>query len=82
MKSFFGESNVYRLITVNEIKFDALSRPNNILFSVDSDYIKLIELVRKYPDLKEIEIKSASNFKNIIDRADDKYLPVLLKKKR
>ena len=34
LKSIFGESNVYRLITVNEIKFDALTRPNNIYFQM------------------------------------------------
>ena len=80
LKSTFGESNVYRLITVNEIKFDALSKPNNILFSDDSDYIKLIELVRKYPEVQEIEITSEDNLKSLIESDKESYLPILLRR--
>ena len=80
LKSTFGESNVYRLITVNEIKFDALSKPNNILFSDDSDYIKLIELVRKYPEIQEIEITSEEQLKSLIESDKESYLPILLRR--
>ena len=80
LKSTFGESNVYRLITVNEIKFDALSRPNNILFSDDSDYIKLIELVRKYPEVHEMEITSEDHLKSLIESDKGSYLPILLRR--
>ncbi len=80
LKSTFGESNVYRLITVNEIKFDALSRPNNILFSDDSDYIKLIELVRKYPEVQDMEITSEDNLKSLIESDKESYLPILLRR--
>lgn len=80
LKSTFGESNVYRLITVNEIKFDALSRPNNILFSDDSDYIKLIELVRKYPEVHDIEITSEDHLKSLIESDKESYLPILLRR--
>ena len=80
LKSTFGESNVYRLITVNEIKFDALSRPNNILFSDDSDYIKLIELVRKYPEVQDMEITSEDHFKSLIESDKESYLPILLRR--
>ena len=80
LKSIFGESNVYRLITVNEIKFDALSRPNNILFSDDSDYIKLIELVRKYPEVHEMEITSEDHLKSLIESDKESYLPILLRR--
>ena len=80
LKSTFGESNVYRLITVNEIKFDALSRPNNILFSDDSDYIKLIELVRKYPEVHDMEITSEDHLKSLIESDKESYLPILLRR--
>jgi NhaP-type Na+/H+ or K+/H+ antiporter len=80
LKSTFGESNVYRLITVNEIKFDALSRPNNILFSDDSDYIKLIELVRKYPEVHDMEITSEDHLKSLIESEKESYLPILLRR--
>ena len=68
LKSIFGESNVYRLITVNEIKLNALSKPQNILFSNDFDYIELIELVRKYPKVQEIKITSEDHLKSLIER--------------
>ena len=80
LKSTFGESNVYRLITVNEIKFDALSKPNNILFSDDSDYIKLIELVRKYPEVHDMEITSEDHLKSLIESDKESYLPILLRR--
>jgi len=79
-KSSFGESNVHRLITVNEIKFDALSRPNNILFSDDTDYIKLIELVRKYPSIKELDLSSEDQLKTLLDTEKNTYVPILLRR--
>ena len=41
LKSTFGESNVYRLITVNEIKFDALSRPKIFYFQMIQTILNL-----------------------------------------
>ncbi len=78
--SIFGDKNVFRLVTVNEIKLKALSRPTDILFSADSDYIKLIELVRKYPDLKEVEITSSNQLQNLLNNNDD-YIPILIRRK-
>ena len=81
LKSLFGESNVYRLITVNEIKLNALSKPKNILFSNNFDYIELIELVRKYPETQEIEITSEDHLKSLIENNNESYLPILLRRK-
>jgi hypothetical protein len=81
LKNLIGENNVHRLITVNEIKFDALSRPSNILFSNDTDYIKLIELVRKYPDVKEYALNSTVELQNILKENKDSYIPLLLRRK-
>ena len=57
-----------------------LSRPNNILFSDDSDYIKLIELVRKYPKVQEIEITSEDHLKSLIEYDKESYLPILVRR--
>ena len=65
-KSILGESSIYRLITVNEIKFDALSRPKNILFANDLDYIKFIKLVRKYNQVEEMEIDSQEQMMSML----------------
>ena len=81
LKSLIGANNVHRLITVNEIKFDALSRPSNVLFSNDSDYIKLIELVRKYPDINELPLSSTNELNNILRDNKDSYIPVLIRRK-
>lgn len=80
LKTTFGESNVHRLITVNEIKFDALSRPNNILFSDDTDYIKLIELVRKHPQVKELDITSEEELKSLLSIDKNTYIPMLVRR--
>ena len=80
LKSIFGESNVYRLITVNEIKLNALSKPQNILFSNDFDYIELIELVRKYPQVEDIKITSSDHFESLIKSNKDSYLPIMLRR--
>ncbi|MGC6470917.1 MAG: cation:proton antiporter [Flavobacteriales bacterium] len=81
LKNTIGDDNVYRLITVNEIKLDTLARPTNILFSKDSDYIKLIELVRKYPEVKEIEITSSKQIQGILNNKNEEAIPILIRRK-
>lgn len=78
LKHSIGDSRVYRLITINEIKFEALSKPQNVLFSGDSDYIKLIEMVRAYPDLKEISIESKEQF-SLLTSTNTDFVPVLIR---
>ena len=78
LKHNIGQSRVYRLITINEIKFDALSKPQNVLFSGDSDYIKLIEMVRAFPDLKEVSIESKEQFSQLISTKTE-FIPVLIR---
>ena len=50
------------------------------MFSDDSDYIELIELVRKYPDVQEIEITSEDHLKSLIESNNESYLPILLRR--
>jgi hypothetical protein len=80
LKEIITDLNVYRLITVNEIKFDALSRPSNVLFSSDSDYINLIEIVRKHPVLNELEINSEEHLSSVLENKDTS-LPILIRRK-
>ncbi|MDB0006480.1 cation:proton antiporter [Flavobacteriales bacterium] len=80
LKEVITDLNVYRLITVNEIKFDALSRPSNVLFSSDSDYINFIEIVRKHPVLNELEINSEEHLSSVLENKDTS-LPVLIRRK-
>lgn len=79
--SIFGDKNVFRLVTANEITLQSLSRPEDILFSKDTDYIKLIELIRKYPNLNEVEISSTNHFQSLLKSTNDDLIPVLINRK-
>ena len=80
-KKEFGSKNVYRLITRNEIKFTSLVRPKYILFSPNADFYKLIELSRKYPEIKELPIKDASHLEKMLESFTDQNIPLFLKSK-
>ena len=44
-------------------------------------YIELIELVRKYLEIQEIEITSEDHLKSLIENNNESYLPILLRRK-
>lgn len=79
LKNDIGD-RVYRLITANEIKFSALSRPNHILFDQQTDYFKLIEMVRKYPTVQEVMIKSQNQFDDIMNNKIE-FIPLMVVRK-
>ena len=79
LKNDIGD-RVYRLITANEIKFSALSRPNHILFDHQTDYFKLIEMVRKYPTVQEVMIKSQNQFDDIMNNKIE-FIPLMVVRK-
>ena len=79
LKNDIGD-RVYRLITANEIKFSALSRPNHILFDQQTDYFKLIEMVRKYPTVQEVIIKSQNQFDDIMNNKIE-FIPLMVVRK-
>ena len=80
LNKMLGDEHVYRLITPNEIKFSALSRPNNILFSGQTDYIKFIELTRKYKEVKDIKITSETHFEELIKNPSEEFIPFLVRR--
>lgn len=79
LKNDIGD-RVYRLITANEIKFSALSRPNHILFDQQTDYFKLIEMVRKYPTVQEVMMKSQNQFDDIMNNKIE-FIPLMVVRK-
>lgn len=79
LKDDIGD-RVYRLITANEIKFSALSRPNHILFDQQTDYFKFIEMVRKYPTVQEVMIKNQNQFDDIINNKVE-FIPLMVVRK-
>ena len=79
LKIDIGE-RIFRLITANEIKFSALTTPKNILFGEKTDYIEFIELVRRYPDIQEIEINDQEHLEKLINKSSDDFIPLLVQR--
>ena len=79
LKIDIGE-RIFRLITANEIKFSALTRPKNILFGEKTDYIEFIELIRRYPDIQEIEINDQDHLEELINKSSDDFIPLLVQR--
>ena len=79
LKIDIGE-RIFRLITGNEIKFSALTRPKNILFGEKTDYIEFIELIRRYPDIKEIEIDDQEHLEKMITKSSEDFIPLLVQR--
>lgn len=73
-------SKTFRLITGNEIKFSALSRPKNILFGGDTDYFKFIDLVLQNPQLNELVVSSANQLNELLTAERKSFIPVLLRR--
>ena len=78
LKHDIGE-RIFRLITVNEIKFSALTRPKHILFGEQTDYLKFIELVRKYPEVQELAIDSQEHLESILNK-EGEFIPILVRR--
>ena len=71
---------IFRLITGNEIKFSALTRPKNILFGENTDYIEFIELIRRYPDIQETKIDSQEHLEKMINTSSEDFIPLLVQR--
>jgi len=78
--SQFGENGSFRLVNADEMK-DPENNPKEGLFSHTDDFIKLMETVRKYPTVHEIELKDQEHYEGLIEitKADENIVPVFLK---
>lgn len=76
----FGENGSFRLVNADEMK-DPENNPKEGLFSHTDDFIKLMETVRKYPAVHEIELKDQEHYEGLIEitKADENIVPVFLK---
>jgi len=75
-----GENGSFRLVSADEMN-DPEKNPKEGLFSQNDDFIKMMEVTRRYPALHEIELKNANHYKKLIDitKEDDEIIPVFLK---
>ena len=79
-KKRYGENGTFRLITSDEI-LDPENNPKEGLFSPTDDYVKLSELVRRYPQINEIGIKSQEHYSGLIDisKTNPDIVPLFIK---
>ena len=76
----YGENGTFRLITPNEI-LDPENNPREGLFSPTDDYVKLSELVRRYPQIHEVDIKSQEHYSGLIElsKTNSDVVPLFIK---
>nr|WP_299386268.1 sodium:proton antiporter [Allomuricauda sp.] len=76
----FGENGAFRLVNADEMN-DPNSSSIEGLFSHTDDFIKLMEVVRKYPAIQEIDVKDKAHYDKLMDLAekDTDIIPVFTK---
>jgi len=79
-KNQFGENGSFRLVSADEMN-DPENNPKSGLFSHTDDYIKLMEVTRRYPAIHEIDLKNAEHYEKLIEitKEDDEIIPVFIK---
>lgn len=81
-KDQYGENGSYRLISSDEMS-DPDNNPEEGLFSQTDDYISLIEVVRKYPEIHEIKIETKEHYNTLLEltKQDEYIVPIFIKDK-
>lgn len=79
-KKQFGENGSFRLINADEMN-DPENNPREGLFSHTDDFMKLIDAIRKYPAINEIDLNDKSHYDALIEitKVDDDIVPIFLK---
>ena len=75
----YGERQVNRLITENEIKLETLTKPENILFGLDADILKLSQICKRFPTLTEYTLRNAGELGNILANNNDNLIPIFIR---
>ncbi|WP_036380830.1 sodium:proton antiporter [Muricauda sp. MAR_2010_75] len=76
----FGENGAFRLVNTEEVN-DPQNNPKEGLFSHTDDFIKLMDTVRKYPAIHEIDLKDKEHYDTLIDKSQEEgdIIPVFTK---
>ncbi|WP_420603577.1 cation:proton antiporter [Flagellimonas sp.] len=79
-KDQFGENGAFRLVNSEEMN-DPENNPIEGLFSHTDDFIKLMDAVRKYPAIHEIDLRDKKHYDSLIDITlkDNDIIPVFTK---
>ena len=80
LKPHFGDLGAYRLISPEELR-DTTDNPEEGLFSHTDDYINISEVVRDYPNINEIELKSKEDYLAFLEatKKELKTVPIFIK---
>ena len=78
----FGEQGAFRLISADEMK-NPTETPISGLFSHTDDFINLSEVVRDYPDINQLPLKSKKHYLELMEKLNDEInsIPVFVKSK-
>lgn len=81
--SIFGEQGAYRLATSQEVITKDYEDEDH-LFTVEDDYINIMEAVREFPEIHETAVESVQEYKTKIEKIHEeiKSIPVLVKNKK
>ncbi|MDR9399827.1 MAG: NAD-binding protein, partial [Psychroflexus sp.] len=76
-----GEKGTYRVISSDEMK-NPENNPKEGLFSHTDDYIKLVNLTRRYPNIHEIDLNSIDHYSGLIEisKTDPEIIPIFVKR--
>ncbi|MGO3706480.1 MAG: cation:proton antiporter [Mesonia hippocampi] len=75
-----GEKGSYRLITSDEM-VDPENNPSEGLFSPTDDYINLMEIARKYPQIQELKLNSLEHLRGLLEliKINPESIPLFVK---
>ena len=76
----FGENGAFRLANTEEVN-DPNKTPKEGLFSHSDDFLRLMETVRNYPVIREIDIEDKAHYDVLIDTTQEEkdIIPVFTK---
>ena len=76
----FGENGAFRLVNTEEVN-DPNKTPKEGLFSHSDDFLRLMETVRNYPVIHEIDIEDKAHYDVLIDTTQEEkdIIPVFTK---
>lgn len=79
-KDQFGENGAFRLVSSKEMN-DTNSSPKEGLFSHTDDFMKIMDITRKYPAIHEIGLKNRAQYNHLITitERDQDIVPLFLK---
>ncbi|REH47391.1 sodium/proton antiporter (CPA1 family) [Tenacibaculum gallaicum] len=81
--SIFGEQGAYRLATSQEVITKDYEDEDH-LFTIEDDYINLMEAVREFPEIHETVVNSIEDYKKKIEEInrDQKSIPIFVKSQK